>query len=176
MLIFLLTAQTALADIPPARIELDCPRGSTQILESRRWICSPNAACQSDADCGEGKACEPVSLCIETSTVTVRSGIMPDGSPNIRTATLTQASDACGIMGLCKSGDCSGEARCVAAPPAEPAPPAAPSPAEESEAPAAEPEASTPGGTCASLPAATGPGLMLAALLGLWRRRRAPLA
>ena len=175
MLSVLLTVQTALADIPPDRIELDCPRGSTQILQSRRWICSPGAACQSNADCGEGQACEPASLCIETSTVKVRSGIMPDGSPHIRTDTLTQASAACNTASACESGECSGESRCVATPTPAPAPPAEPSPADVSEAAAAEPEASTPRDTCASAPGAAEPGLFLAVMLGLWRRRRAPL-
>ncbi len=174
MIAIFLTAQHALADVPPPRVELDCPRGSHQTLQARRWTCAPNAACPGTADCGKAKKCEPVSLCIETGTVKVRSGITRDGSPNIVTRTFTNASALCGAAGGCDSGECSMVSRCVAAP-AEPTP-TEPTPADDVSSPQAAPEAAPPAGLCASAPGALGAGWLLAVAFGLRRRRLEPLS
>ena len=172
MVVLSLTTQYASAAVAPPRIELSCPDGSTQSLQAREWICAPNLACQASVDCGEAQVCEPASLCIETWTVKRRSGIKPDGSPNTWSRAITQAHDRCDAGGGCEAGECSGESRCVDAPP-EPAQHAEEvvSPVSTQEAPGA----SAPTGSCSSLPAAAVVGPLMVTMLGLQRRRRTPL-
>ncbi len=162
MLLLLLTVPS-FADIPPPRIEKDCPIGTTLGLSAKKWVCKPHAACESAADCKPDQACEATSLCVQSREVRRSSGIKRDGTRNVRTSTITYADAAC-IAGMCLAGNCETVNRCMPLP--EPS-----GPPPEVVEPDAEPPPQAVGCGCSAAGGASGSGVLMLCLLAITRRR-----